>query len=630
MVQSRLKRFLLQFLLLIIFYFISRCIFTAINLKEFEDVTYTGFLKVAFYALRFDISAILSVNSFYIFLLFIPFRPLRLLWWERANQVIFIFLNSLAFLFEFADWAYFPYNKKRATADILDLISRKADFLNLLPGLLVDFWFVPVGAMLMLFAFIKINNKIVLLTSPKPDEKNNFWKSVFIFVCVAIVSIIGIRGGMQYVPIGIRNVGECVDSKYAAIVLNTPFSIISSFQNARLEEEVYYDRETLKKYLNTTKNYSEQDFKKKNVVVVILESFSKEFTGIGGMKSYTPFLDSLMKQSLVCTNAFANGNRSADGIPAILAGIPTLQEEPFTTNIYGANAITSMANLLSKKGYSSAFYHGGSNGTMGFDLFARNAGFQHFKGRNEYPDKTDYDGHWGIWDEPFLQYAVDDISASLKEPFLASVFTLSSHQPYKIPEKYKGIFPKGDLEIHETIGYADFALRRFFASAKMQPWYNNTLFIVVADHCSPLSNDDYYHYHQGRFAIPIVYFSPGDTSLKGTNEYLTQQIDILPSVMDYLDFTDSFFAFGNSVFSEAQYRYTVQHWNGEILWTMDNYFLHAWGKNPDGFYDAINDKLNKTNLLNSKDSLAKQHFDYLRAFRQSYNDAMIHNKLKLK
>lgn len=630
MIQSKLKRILLQFLLLIIFYFISRCILTAINLKEFEGLAFYEFLEISFYAFRFDISAILSVNCLYIFLLFVPFSILHSAKWERTNQAIFIVLNSLAFLFEFADWAYFPYNKKRATADVLDLISRKADFLNLLPGLLVDFWFVPVGAVLLLFVFIKINTRIVLLTSPKAVEKNNFWKSVIIFVCVIIISIIGIRGGIQYVPIGIRNVGECVDSKYAAIALNTPFSIISSFQNERLEEEVYYDPGILKKYLNTSKNYSGQDFKKKNVVVIILESFSKEFTGIGGMKSYTPFLDSLMKQSLVCTNAFANGNRSADGIPAILAGIPSLQEEPFTTNIYAANEITSLASLLAKKGYSSAFYHGGSNGTMGFDLFAGNAGFQHFKGRNEYPDKADYDGHWGIWDEPFLQYTVTDISTTLKEPFLASVFTLSSHQPYKTPEKYRGKFPKGDLEIHETIGYADYALGRFFASAKMQAWYNNTLFIIVADHCSPLSNDDYYHYHQGRFAIPIVYFSPGDTLLKGTNESLTQQIDILPSVMDYLHFTDSFFAFGNSIFSQAQHRYTVQHWNGEILWTMDNYFLHALGKNPDGFYDAISDKLNKTNLIDSKDSLAKQHFDYLKAFRQSYNDAMIHNKLKLK
>src|SRR5690606_24672345 len=110
-------------------------------------------------------------------------------------------------------------------------------------------------------------------------------------------------------------------------------------------------------------------FQDKNVVFIILESFSKEYTGLGGRTSYTPFLDSLMQHSFVCTNAYANALQSAKGIPAIISGVPSLMDEPITTSAYGTNKLTSLPALLRNKGYQTAFYHGGTNGTMGFDIY---------------------------------------------------------------------------------------------------------------------------------------------------------------------------------------------------------------------------------------------------------------------
>lgn len=626
-----LKRLSYQLLFLLGCYFTSRCIFTLLHLQYFEGLGFFRFLYIAFAGIRFDIAALLVVNSIYIFLLLLPYTKLPGRIWTSVMQGIFLVTNTAAFLFEMSDWAYFPFNHKRATADVLNLVLRKGDFLNLLPGFLADYWYVPSGAALFIYIFIRINKKIVAATPffllPK---RKLFAYTILRVILVSGLGIIGIRGGFQQIPIGIRNAVEVADSRYAAIALNTPFSIITTWQNDRLEEEKYFDEATLKQYITTTKHYAKKPFTPKNVVVIMLESFSKEFTGIGGQTSYTPFLDSLMGQSFVCTNAFANCLHSAEGIPAILAGIPALQEEPFTTSAYGANRITSITNLLSKKGYSSTFYHGGTNGTMSFDLFAANAGFQHYKGRSQYPHPSDYDGHWGIWDEPFLQYAVNDIGTNLKQPFCAAIFTLSSHYPYGLPVQYKDTFPKGSQEIHQTIGYTDHALRRFFAAAQMQSWYQNTLFVLVPDHCSPLSGNEYYHYFQGRYAIPIIYFTPGDPEMKGTSTALTQQIDILPSVMDYLGYQDSFFAFGNSIFSPIPNRYTVQFASGNFFWMMNHYLLRTLGSKPEGFFDQEKDPLNKDNLLQREDSLAQNALLYLRAMRQAYSKAMIYNELWVK
>jgi phosphoglycerol transferase MdoB-like AlkP superfamily enzyme len=587
-------------------------------------------LKISFWAIRFDLSALFVVNSIYILLLLLPHYKRQNSWWEHFSQIIFIISNTIAFFFEISDWGYFPYNHKRATADVLNMISRKGDFLLLLPRFCLDYWYLFLVALAFVLLFIKINKQIVKRTPLKADENVKIIPHLLRYFLVIGLGIVAVRGGFQLIPIGIRNAVTVSDSRYAPIVLNTPFSIITTYSNNEIEAEVYFDNQTLRQYINTTKQYNHSSFQKKNVVILILESFSKEFTGIGGLKSYTPFLDSLMQHSFVCTNAFANVLHSAEGIPAIIAGIPALQEEPFTTSVYGANPITSIPNVLSQKGYSSAFYHGGNNGTMSFDVFAANAGFQHYKGRNEYANDKDYDGNWGIWDEPFLQYAANDISRSLKPPFCTAIFTLSSHFPYNIPQQYKGQFPKGPLPIHETIAYTDFSIREFFRTASKQSWFNNTIFIIVPDHCAPISNNNYYSNCSGRYSIPIIYFSPNDAKLKGTSKLLTQQIDILPSLLDYLGYNDSFFAFGNSIFQNKTKRYTVQYNSGSVFWTMDNFLLVTLGKKPQSFFDLSVDSLCANNLLVSKDSMVSNSFQYVKAIKQAYSNALIKNAMRLK
>jgi phosphoglycerol transferase MdoB-like AlkP superfamily enzyme len=625
-VFTPVKRILLQLLFLLSCYFASRCIFTILNHQNFNELSTGDFFRLCFYALRFDLSAILFLNLPYIILSLLPLWHLR--WFQRSLQWLFIIVNSLAFVFELSDWAYYPFTLKRSTSDVLNMVTRKGDFLSLLPHFLVDYWYVPFFLILSIVVMVIVNRKIVKKYVLHAEISFKIvWQSMLLLIILLGLSIIGVRGGLQRIPINNSNALQVADARYVPIVLNTPFSIIHSFTNSRLENLNYYSDTELKNYFDPVKQYPGKEFRKKNVVVIILESFSKQFTSLGTRKSYTPFLDELMKRSYVCTNAYANALHSAEGIPAVIAGVPSLMDEPLTTSVYGTNKITALPRLLKQKGYTTAFYHGGTNGTMSFDVFSANAGFDKYYGRTEYNNDNDYDGNWGIWDEPFLQYFANGLSKT-KQPFFATVFTLSSHEPFKVPEKYRNTLPKGPLPIHQAVTYTDLALRKFFDRVSKEEWFNNTLFVITPDHCSLLSENKRNNWNLGLYEIPVIFYAPGDTAMHGTNDKIVQQIDILPSVLDYLGYDKPFFAFGNSIFREHSPQFAIVELDNSYKWLMNGYMLKTNGLSVTDVYNIKTDYLCTNNICGKiEDTVSPVIVPYFKAYVQLYRSALINDKM---
>lgn len=627
---SPLKRIILQVGLLLCCYFLSRCVFTLINIGRFGGLSLAEFLRLCFYALRFDISTIVTLNAVYFALLLLPLPVWKMPVYERITQWLFIVINSIAFAFEISDWAYFPFTLKRATNDVLDMIGRQGDFLNHLPHFLIDYWYAPLGFILLIILFTVANNRIrgrAPLTGPSRMTWGIGIGKTFLLAFVIGLCVLGMRGGLQLIPLGNGNALTVTDNKYVPIVLNTPFSVMHSY-SGKLEEVHYFPEADLKKYFDPIKHYGDKPFQKKNVVLIILESFSKEYTGLGGRQSFTPFLDSLMQYSYVCRNAFANSLTSAEGIPAVISGMPSLMEEPITTSSYGTDKLTSLPALLRDKGYQTAFYHGGTNGTMSFDVFTSNAGFSKYYGRKEYNNEADFDGSWGIWDEPFLQYFARGLNG-MQQPFMASVFTLTSHDPFKVPEQYKDKLSKGTLPIQQCIAYTDMSLKKFFETASREPWFRNTLFVFTADHASPGSKDPYYSsLKMGSYAIPIMFYAPGDSTLRNGTDSVVQQIDILPTVLDYLGYDQKFFAFGSSMFRHAYPRYVVNEMSGSYLWYMNGYLYTTAGLSGKALYDFRKDSLCRNNILPQKMQEANEEIiPHFKAFIQLYRSSLIRNKL---
>jgi phosphoglycerol transferase MdoB-like AlkP superfamily enzyme len=619
----------LQILIVLILFSLSRGIFYLANLSYFNGIGWFDLLRIFIGGIRFDFAAVFMLNSLYILMLLIPLNIKFTTWYQKTCSIFFYSINSIALLSNFVDSIYFRFSLKRLTGDIFNFLSVGGDFDKLLPQFVLDFWYIVVLWLIAVILLIKITSNIKINYSPIHGFKK-LMVSIFILIFSMLISVIGIRGGLQLKPLDIINASKYAENKNVPIVLNSPFTIIKTIGLPALNNKIYIeDTAKLTAIYNPLQhtNLYNAAFRRLNVVVIILESFSQEHIGalnhINDYTGFTPFLDSLIHKGAYI-KGFANGKRSIEGIPAILAGIPTLMNESYITSMYAGNKINSLASLLKAKGYNTSFYHGGSNGTMGFDSFTKIAGFDTYYGRHQYNNEDDYDGKWGIWDEAFLQNYAKQLNQT-PQPFLSAVFTLSSHHPYKVPDKYKGKFRKGKLEIQESIMYADYALQKFFETAVKMPWYDSTLFVITADHTSE-AYFEYYKNDIGMYAIPILFYLPNG-NLKLNHQQIGQQIDIMPSVLDVLNFDKPYFSFGTSVFDTAKPHFNISYINSNYQLIKDKYALKFDGEKSVSLYNISQDSLLQHNLINTDVNKKNEMELFLKALIQQYNNSLRNNKM---
>lgn len=624
------KLLLVRLSIALLTYPVTKILFYLFNYSYFSDVSFGNFLLILFYGLRFDISAVVMINAVFILFHIMPFAFTKHKWYAFLLKTVFVFSNSVAILANCIDLEYYKYTLKRTTADFFSLFGLGSDISTLLPQYVKDFWYVVLIwiALTVLIAWLYPNPKGSNTEKTAANSFSPFRVGVWLLFNSLLIGLllIGFRGGLQLKPILPINAAEYVSAKNIPLVVNTPFSILKTLEMEKIEEKKYFSEEELNRFFNpiqTVRNTG-QSAHSPNIFLIILESFSKEYTGLGKRKSYTPFLDSLMNESLVFENAFANGKKSIEGIPAIVAGIPALMNEAFITSTYCSNQFNSPALLLKKKGYTSAFFHGGTNGTMGFDAFCGSAGYDNYFGRHEYNNEKDYDGNWGIWDEEFFQYTRKKISG-MKQPFFATLFSLTSHHPYPVPEKYKDRFKDGDHPIHKSIQYTDHALKKFFESASKENWFNNTLFLITTDHTGP-SSDSYYSNSAGIFAVPILLYKPG-SDLRGKDLRIAQHCDIAPTLLSHAGIDEPFFGFGNNLLDSASNRFAVNFINDVYQFFENDHLLQFDGEKTIGFYNFKNDSLLQKNIMGSNAEAERKMEMKLKAIIQVYTSGMINNKL---
>lgn len=598
--------------------FITRIIFYFFNMQAFEGMG----LYYWFLGFCFDIITLsLWMLPFY----FLFLQPLRFdhKWYRLAQKIIFHVLNSLLLAFNLVDVEYFRYTGKRSTADLFTTVSTGSDFGQLIGSFLTDFWHLILFLILLIWFSEFFYRKII----KKWDTSEKSLKiRVLIFVVgLTFLFLIG-RGGFGLKPVGIIEAAKYTDGKYTAFVLPTPFTIIKTIAQKGLEEKHYFKSQNeLRKYFNPIKNSSPKNLfeGKPNVVVIILESFGQEFVGHYNKSSkFTPFLDSILDRSLTFDLAYANGKKSIEAVPAIFAGIPTLMDDPYISSPYGLNQIDGLPGILKKHGYSSGFFHGATNGSMSFDGFARICGFEKYVGRTEYNNEKDSDDHWGILDEYFNPWTAKELS-KFKEPFFSTLFTLSSHHPYFIPEHMKNKVIKGSQEICASINYADYALKLFFEEAKKQKWYNNTIFVLMADH-TPATSTKIYNEHRNLYRIPIAFYDPSGRIRPERNTRIIQHIDVGPTLLDLMNIKTSYYSFGSSIYQQSK---------GEAISYISGSYFYFYENNMYVFTDDriidIQDLNTGKPVIPDKEIRKKVELR-IKAIIQTYNHDMITNGTRVK
>ena len=584
--------------------------------------------------LMFDTSAIMYTNSLYMVLMLFPLHLKECRGWQKMAKCVFVVVNALAICINLADSVYFKYTGRRTTATIFSEFGNEGNLGSVIGVEFLNHWY------LVLLAIVLIIGLLKLYVMPASVLKIKLMFKYYVVQLLALLLFLpmcigGMRGGLTKAvrPITISNANQYVDRpEDAALVLNTPFSLIRTIGKNVFVIPNYMEATRLDEVYSPVRQSVADSVaaKKKNVVVMIVESFGSEYIGaLNDYEGYTPFLDSLISKSLIWEHSFGNGRKSIDGMPSVLSSIPMFVE-PFFLTPASVNNVGGLARELVKDGYYSAFFHGAENGSMGFQAFSRATGFEDYFGRTEYNQDNrfqgdaDFDGMWAIWDEPFLQYMALTMN-EFREPFVSAVFTASSHHPYKIPEAYQEIYPEEGLVMHKCVRYTDHALKRFFETASKQPWFKNTLFVLTADHTN-LSEVPEYQTSLGGFRVPIVFFDPSGEMPTGQREGIAQQIDIMPTVLGYLGYTQPYVAFGFDLFhTPAEDTWAVNYLNGIYQYVKGDYLIQFDGVTLKAVYRFKEDKLLEHNLIDKVD--VSDLVEELKAIIQSYMQRMNTNAL---
>lgn len=601
-----------------------------------ENVNYLSYTFDVFKGgLLFDTSAIIYINALYIVLMLLPWHKKENRGYHLFCKWLYLIVNGIAFAINLTDSVYFQYTMRRTTTTVFDEFSNEGNIGSIIGTEILNHWYLVLLFVIVMILLCKLYCKPRAIT----NLRYYYIANIAALLIVIPLSIAGMRGGFTTAvrPITVSNANQYVQRPTdAALVLNTPFSLIRTIGKNVFVVPHYFENEADMEAIYTPVHFPQSSTLDaqpltKNVVVLIVESFGREYIGAlnkdleGGIyKGYTPFTDSLINKSITFRYTYSNGRKSIDGMPSILSSIPMFVE-PFILTPASMNVYTGLAGILAKEGYETAFFHGAQNGSMGFQAFAKKIGFQKYFGRTEYEaakGTEDFDGTWAVWDEPFMQFYVEEMS-KMRQPFMTALFTASSHHPFVIPEKYTKDFPEGNMSIHKCIRYTDMAIGKFFETAQKQPWFANTIFVLTSDHTNQSDHAEY-QTDLGGFCSPIIIYDPSVSG--GIQDKIAQQIDILPTVLGMLGYHKKYLSFGIDVLNTpTEDTWAVNYLNGIYQYVKHGYVLQFDGTNTKAIY-SLEDRLMKNNLIGKVKVQSQMELE-LKAIIQQYMERMTQNRL---
>lgn len=600
----------------------------------------------------FGIATIGCMLMAYYALNLIPFNFRWNRHYHRWVEVVFYYLPVLAMLVaDICDSAYYQYTYRRLSGEIFRYLGISGNMGALWPHFVVDYWHSTLFAIIITIILFWLGGKAKLL--PRNRYRKHKANDLVGLLLGAACVVFLIRGGFGK-NIEWHDTTKYCQAKNCALVTNSGYNIVRTFNGGTLQEVNYMDDRQAEALFNpvfapdstlagtrpeafqgwapnagqwwqpdSLGLIGKEQLMHKNVVVIILESFSQEYMGCynkGIMPSFTPFLDSLYQHSVVYQGR-ANGKKSIEGIPAVFGSIPTLMTFPLIMSDYRDDSMNAMPNVLRSNGYHTAFFHGSYNGVMNFDKLCQKFGFNEYYGMNEYmadrhSKESDYDGCWGIYDEFFLQYMVRRMS-TFRQPFMAGVFTLSSHHPYTMQPGHENDFNEGPHPLCRVVMYSDNALRKFFDAARKTDWYENTIFVITADHSGQGLSREYNDYN-GWYRIPMMFYIPKHEeffvpqfgqqwSVHKVYPRLMQQTDIMPTLLDYLGIQATTVCFGTSAFRNPDMGWQIAYGNG---------------------YYQLETSDGKISVIGQEKEEGNGNIELLKAIVQQYNHRLINDQLR--
>lgn len=604
-------------------YFVLRLLYYLFHLDALGEIGFGEVAHAFWVGLMFDSSAIVYGFSPFILMSLLPLKARGKDWYQKTLKFLYLLCAFVAIVLSVIDFEYAKFTGKRSG---IEFFATTTDEGNNLGAYFKDYWYLGILMLLLLYLVYRVYPKW------KAQKEESLAKASIALLVFAVLGLLGARGGIGLKPIKSFSAATYVDSELVQLTINTPFNFISTAEGDVLKPIDWLPTEVVHQTVDPIKNYYNPSKKSKNpnVVLLILESFGREYVGhLGGEKPCTPFLDSLSKREdcISLTNFYSNGNVSMDAVPSLISGIPGWMDVSFSNSIYQTNAVENLGASLTKMGYTSKFYHGSKTGTMGFSNFLNMGGMSQYYGIENYPKaERDFDGNWGIFDEPYLQYVAQEIDQSSK-PSFTTVFTLSSHHPYSIPDHLSDTFMKYEDKISRSVAYGDYAVSQFFKSIEGKPWFQNTVFLITADHAS-FSKNKYYNKAPGRYEIPMLIYSPGQQFVVDESIPCAHK-DVLPTVLDLVNYPDSFYSLGSSVLRDTSERQVILFLNG-LYWIGDGttWLTMTQAGKFNSYFTQERGEKNKVYL--NGDARMNEWLKTLQAYVQEFNQGVMSNQMKKK
>lgn len=513
-----------------------------------------------YYALRFDVSitAYLSLPliALALFVSLVEIKP---------GIILIKFLATVEFLFilfsESWDVIYIKYAAKRATFDIYAFYFKGQDKEQLI-ALLARFWYIPLFAIGYFILFYFLLSKV----SRIPIKRFEFIPAGTRFILYASLAFVLARNSFGPKPLGVADALVVKNPITAQLTLNSTFVLLKTIQNKPVPTTTYIPKNIEYQYVNPQLNFPRDGSESRyNFMFIIVESLGNNqlFQTVNGYP-LTPFLDSLAinQANPFGIRGIAEGKTSVECLPAMFAGIPSLMETPYILSNYSTNQLTGFPSICNEKGYHTYFVHGGKRGTMRFDAMANALGFQIQWYQNELPKKPSDLGSWGVHDHAVFNHLCRKIPL-IKSPFMMTVFTLSTHEPFDIPNSQLNNYPKLSKE-KQSYRYLDDQLRLFFLQNSNKSWFKNTIFIITGDH-TPVHLDNAQYQISDYFSVPILVITPhgfeGELAIR-------EQQDLVPELCRAMHWKSKLYSFYNPKNSDV-----IRYMNGVYYIWNDRYTL---------------------------------------------------------
>ncbi|HXB93507.1 MAG TPA: sulfatase-like hydrolase/transferase, partial [Puia sp.] len=448
--------FIAIFLLCI--HLLLRCWFYIANRTLFPAISFHEGLLILARGLQQDWMSLVLANLPVILLLTLRVwigNPVSARWLAVLARWFFIIGNGIAIALNCIDIGYYRFGLHRANLDLAFVLG---DSLGSVSSLLIRYWPLMLGFIVLIFSLVWVagflpgGNRAIggfrASGGNRTPGKSRDTRSgrANILLQIALCMLLILSTGLPGRPVIPATPLLSVEPQALPLAQNSFFTCLySGFRGSgELKPVDYFPPGQLDSLVQTKhwlgRHDTARNLRKKNVIIFILESFSRCYIMPGDPhKAETPFFDSLLRKSLFFPHAFANGFSSNQGIVSILGGLPALMDAPFFYSDYANTPLRSIGNILKEKGYTTSFLMGAGRDHFGFGKFAHMAGVDHGYWREDFHDDRYYDGNWGIFDEPFLQFGARVLSEE-PQPFLGVFFTISAHPPYTIPPQLRQRF----------------------------------------------------------------------------------------------------------------------------------------------------------------------------------------------